>query len=78
MKGVTMKVVSNVPESITRADHVALIASVGFEVNGLRSLEFRLDGVYAEVYDRDEEGRIRLDVNRDEAIVNRVFIPVKD
>jgi hypothetical protein len=73
-----VKKIDGVPESITRAEYVALIESVGLDVKDLRSLEFRLDGIYADVYDRDDEGRLRIDVQRDEAIVNRVYIPVVD
>lgn len=68
----------DVPTSITRAQYCALIAATGLKVNDLRNLEFRMDGIYAEVYDRDEKGRLRFDKTRDEAIVNKVFIPVED
>ena len=39
---------------------------------------FEVPPEYAEVYERAEKGGIRLDTQRDEPIVNTVFIPVKD
>ena len=71
-----MKTITGVPESLTREQYTALIESVGFDVKDLRRLEFRVDGVYAEVFERTDRG-IRLDTQKDEAIVNRVFIPVR-
>ena len=73
-----MKTITGVPESLTREQYVSLIESVGFDVKDLRSLEFRMDGIYAEVMDRDESGRLHLDEARDEVVTNRVFIPVRD
>jgi hypothetical protein len=73
-----VKQIDGVPESITRERYASLIAAVGFNVTDLRRLEFRLDGVYADVYDRDDKGHLRIDEQRNEAIVNRVYIPVMD
>jgi len=73
-----VKTITGVPESLTREQYVSLIESVGFDVKDLRSLEFRMDGIYAEVMDRDESGRLHLDEARDEVVTNRVFIPVRD
>ena len=73
-----MKTITGVPESLTREQYVSLIESVGFDVKDLRTLEFRMDGIYAEVMDRDESGRLHLDAARDEVVTNRVFIPVRD
>jgi hypothetical protein len=72
-----VKTITSVPESLTREQYVSLIASVGFDTNDLRRLEFRMDGVYAEVFERGKAG-IRLDLQTDEVVLNRVFIPIRD
>jgi hypothetical protein len=73
-----MKQIDGVPESITRADYLALIESVGLDVKDLRSLEFRMDGIYAEVRARGADGKLVIDVGRDEMATHRIYIPVKD
>lgn len=73
-----MKTITAVPAFLTRKQYVDLMASVGFEPNDLRRLEFCMDGIYAEVIDRDERGSIIIDRERDEIAVNRVFIPIRD
>lgn len=73
-----MKTIHAVPESLTREQYLSLIEPLGFDVKTLRSLEFRMDGVYAEVMERDASGHLVLDRDRDEVVVNRVFIPVGD
>jgi len=73
-----MKTITSVPESLTREQYVSLIAGVGFEVKELRRLEFRMDGVYAEVFERTESGGLVVDSQADEVVLNRVFIPVRD
>jgi hypothetical protein len=73
-----MKTVVGVPESLTREQYVSLIESVGFEAKHLRSLEFRMDGIYAEVMDL-KDGKPHFGVGNDVRLAtNRVFIPVKD
>lgn len=73
-----MKTIMAVPESLTREQYTSLISAVGFDVKSLRSLEFRMDGIYAEVMERDEAGHLVLDRDRDEVVINKVFIPVGD
>jgi hypothetical protein len=73
-----MKILTTVPESITHEAYKALVAGAGFEVRRVRKLEFRMDGIYAEVYDCDPEGRIQIHKDADDAAVNRVWIPVRD
>lgn len=68
--------VDGVPESISRVDYLRLIESVGFKVKDLRSLEFTTNGIYAEAYATDAEGRLIAD--GDEAAVHRVFVRVED
>lgn len=70
------KVIEGVPESISRADYGRLIESVGLDPDQLRSLEFKPDGVYAEVVDVDAKGHVRF--QGDEVVVNKVFVPVLD
>jgi hypothetical protein len=72
-----MKTVVGVPESLTREQYVSLIESVGFEAKHLRSLEFRMDGIYAEVMDL-KDGKPHIVPDTEELAINRVFIPVKD
>ena len=68
--------IPGVPQSITREQYLALISAVGLDVRKCRTLEFRTDGIYAEVLDRDENNATRIDRTRDEAIIHRVYIPV--
>lgn len=39
-----------VPKSITRTQYADLVKSLGLEINDLISLEFKVHGIYAEVY----------------------------
>lgn len=73
-----MKTITGVPESLTLAQYLSLIESVGFDAKNLQRLEFRTDGIYAWVPDLDENGRRHVDSQTDELAVNRVFIPVRD
>lgn len=73
-----MRTIAAVPESITRHQYLDLIASVGFDVTDLRRLEFRTDGIYAEVFYRNEHGRQIIDPARNELVVDKVYIPVRD
>jgi hypothetical protein len=72
------KTIAAVPESFTQAQYTSLFEAVGLESKDVRRLEFRPDGVYAEVFERDEHGHMRFDKERDEPVVNKVFIPVRD
>jgi hypothetical protein len=73
-----VKTIEAVPESLTREQYVSLIRSVGFETKYVRKLEFRMDGIYAEVYDHHEDGAIRIHKDADDAVINTVWIPVAD
>jgi len=72
-----MKTITSVPESITHETYTGLVAAAGFEPKNVRLLEFRGDGIYAEVYERDAAGHIVVDQSASEAAVNRVWIPVR-
>lgn len=65
-----------VPETITRQQYLDMIKSVGLEVENLLCLEFRPDGIYAEVYATDERGNNLVDVQSDEVVTHRVYIRV--
>jgi hypothetical protein len=76
-----MKTIAGVPESLTRAQYLSLIESVGFDIKHLRSLEYKYDGIYAEVFDVNEAGNhyTVLGAGTEEDIaMHRVFIPVRD
>lgn len=73
-----MKTITAVPESIGRETYLNLVAASGFDINTIRQLEFRPDGIYAEVYEVNAEGNRMVDPATSEAILNRVYIPVVD
>lgn len=70
------KVIEGVPDYISRDDYLNLIASVGFDVECLRSLTFGHDGIHAEVLETNPDGSARIE--GDEIVVNKVYIPVRD
>lgn len=65
-----------VPESITRTEYLSLIEATGLDLKDVRKLEFRVHGIYAEVFVRNANGRMQIDDVTDEPFVHRVFIPV--
>lgn len=73
-----MKTVNGVPESLTREQYTSLIAAVGFNVENLRKLEFRVEGVYAEVVERRPDGSFVIHSKDGTVAVNTVFIPIRD
>lgn len=67
--------IEGVPESLTREQYKSLIAAVGLDTSRVKSLEFRMDGVYAEV------GTGKFDMlpdKPDREATHRVYIPIKD
>lgn len=70
--------IPGIPESITRDKYRTLLSAAGLVAEDLRSLEFRADGIYAEVLAKDESGRTRIDRANNEVVIHRVFIPVDD
>lgn len=73
-----MKTITAVPESISRETYLNLLALSGFDINAIRQLEFRPDGIYAEVFEDNAEGNHMADPTSGEVILNRVYIPVVD
>lgn len=84
-----MKTIVGVPEFLTRAQYRSLFDAIGVDKTRIRKLEYCSDGVYVEVYESDVDGSTRrLDQSEHHcsecglpeagAVVNRVFIPVRD
>lgn len=74
------KAIEGVPESFTREQYVALFDAVGLSPYNIMSLEFRAEGVYAVVFERDAEGqRILIDHTGEDGgwAKHRIFIPVE-
>lgn len=75
-----------IPESIIRDEYLKLVESVGFDAKDLESLEFRWDGIYANVYATDEQGRRMVEsggwagngLTSREPAMHRVFVRVED
>lgn len=65
-------------KTITREQYVHLIGSVGFDARDLKSLEFRVDGIYAVVMERNKHGAYVIDAERNEVATSKVFIRVVD
>lgn len=75
------KTISAVPESITRADYLALMANVGFDPKDLLSLRFEQNSIEAEVVERDADGNRIIDGRLCEpnlTLTHSVSIPVID
>jgi len=69
--------INGVPESIPRTRYVEMIESLGFDTAQLRSLEWRADGIYAEVVATDGTGDMLIDRQRGELVTHRVYIRVE-
>lgn len=67
------------PETITRAAYQDMIRALGFvDLNHLRSLEFHVDGIHAEVLALDVNGNRVLDDERTNVLTNSIYIPIVD
>ena len=75
--GVQMKTVA-VPKALARKQYLSVFESLGFDVKSLRRLDFGVHGIFAEVMERDEDGKLVVDHDRDQVAVNRVYIPIRD
>lgn len=71
------KVIEGVPESITRAAYVSLIAATGIDPNAITELSFKADGVVATVFYRNESGAKVADKIGDTFLKHHVYIPVE-
>ena len=76
------KTIQGVPDSISRADYIAMIERCGFDPNNIASLTFEGDGIRAVVFDRHPVygGRYLADMTTGEGgfAKHSVFIPVLD
>lgn len=69
----------DIPASITMRARAELIASLGFrDINDLLLLEFRPDGVYAELIARNAAGRAMLDALSGDMLAHKIYIPIQD
>lgn len=71
-------VIEGVPTKIPRADYLALIESLGLDLNDLTKLVFHLNSVEACVLARDEQGHHYVVPDTNEAAMHVISIPVED
>lgn len=73
------KQIEGIPESISREDYLSWFAHCGFTPRSIASLKFTGKGVYAKVFELDENGAKIMAGGPDfGAVVHSVFIPVND
>lgn len=74
------KTIEGVPESISRKDYLSLFTAVGLTPDRVKSLEFRSDGVHAEVFEVWPDGSRRLANKSGDGgyAKHTIFIPVMD
>jgi hypothetical protein len=71
--------ISGVPETIKRADYLAMIERLGLDYHHLVSLEFGRKAIYAEVFALNAEGKRYEDpLARNALAKHRIVIPVED
>jgi hypothetical protein len=71
--------IPGVPQSITRADYIALIESLGLKPNNLVELELSHRSIRAVVFARDADGKMYLDgFERNEVAKHTITIPIVD
>lgn len=68
--------IDGIPQEIAREAYLELVKGAGFDVRNLRSLRFATDGIYAEVFATDAEGRKIIDATsgEPEPVVHTVFV----
>jgi hypothetical protein len=71
--------IPGVPESITRAQYLALLEPLGLNLYDLVHLEFGVNGIVAEVKARNAEGKHYVSpTERNTLARHSIVIPVKD
>lgn len=71
--------IPGVPESITRAQYLALLEPLGLNLNDLTHLEFGINAIVAEVKARNAEGKhYDSPTERNALARHTIVIPVKD
>lgn len=68
-------VIPGVPKTITRDEYLALVRAVGFQTKDLVSLEFKADGIYAEVFAKAADGNRGVDGTS--PATHRVYVRVE-
>lgn len=72
------KTIQGVPESISRAEYIAMFEQIGIDPRYSKSLEFHPDHIEAVVFERNPDGARVFDDRRGECIKHRISIPVRD
>lgn len=69
--------IAGVPDTIPRKRFIELVETLGLDVKDLIRLNFKWDGITAEVYALNENGK-RFCVDGENIAKRRVYIPVTD
>jgi hypothetical protein len=69
--------IPGIPDSIPRKRCIELIENLGLDPEDIASLEFKFDGIYAEVVARNEDGKRHI-VDGRKFAKHRIYIPIKD
>jgi len=68
--------IEGVPESIDRTAFLAVLKLFGFDIERVRLLELRPDGVYVTAKWRDADGKEHVDGEANGVIQHRVYVPM--
>lgn len=72
-------VLPGMPASIDRRVVMRAVKAIGIDPNHVTNLSLAADGIYAEVFALDENGRKVLDIGLETAFAkHRIFIPFTD
>jgi len=72
------KEIPGVPESITREAYIGLFEAAGIKPEQTLQLSFKSDGIYAEVFALDADGKRILDPMVEGFAKHSIYIPVED
>ena len=72
------KTIQGVPESISRAEYIAMFEGIGIDPRYSQSLTFQPDHIEAVIFERDANGARILDGQGEGYIKHRISIPVRD
>ena len=76
-KNAVTKVIPGVPESITRDAYIELFKAAGLQPWNTKTLTFRADGIYAEIFARDEND-VKIVDPIEGMVKHTIYIPVED
>lgn len=71
-----MTTLAGVPTVIKRSDVLRMLETIGIEWDNLVSLRFEMDGIHAEVYALDENGKPYLTPNQNTVAKHRISISI--